>query len=53
MLAVYSLALLFVMKQSVFYFDLLRALKGSLESGRQVGLERAPQEASGLPELGL
>jgi PST family polysaccharide transporter len=42
MVAVYSLALLFVMKQSVFYFDLLRALKGSLANGRPVGLERAP-----------
>jgi hypothetical protein len=30
------------MKQSVFYFDLLRALKGSLANGRQVGLERVP-----------
>jgi PST family polysaccharide transporter len=30
MLAVYALALLFVMKQSEFYFDLLRSLKGSV-----------------------
>ena len=30
MLAVYVLALLFVMKQSEFYFDLLRSLKGSV-----------------------
>ncbi len=42
MLAVYALTLLFVMKQSEFYFDLLRSLKGSLENARQVGLERAP-----------
>ena len=42
MLVVYGLALLFVMKQSEFYFDLLRALKGSLANGRQVGLERMP-----------
>ena len=30
MLAVYALALLFVMKQSEFYLDLLRSLKGSV-----------------------